>query len=335
MLFLVGLGGAGCKVIELVYKKSLIDGLKSRMSTTKEIQIRGVAVDTSEAINKLTSIPLNKRILVGKSLAKGHGAGSDMEFGKQLVTNECDLVMGILSNTDLGSADIIFLIAGLGGGTGTGGFSVLANKIKSIYPIPVIGVLILPSIREGNLYSKNAEIGFHEIKKVADGLIVIDNNTLYRLGGKNSNEYQVSNEAIIRFLSSIQWDVPFEFIKGKNSSIASMKIKSESVVLKDLIKNLIKNYLFVQLQENFESLYLVIYGNKSKIHGQSSAESWIREKYGAILICDYKPQFNSKFINCYGILSGIKGIEKRPAIEIKQKETTSEFQSLLNDINSI
>jgi hypothetical protein len=258
-----------------------------------------------------------------------------MEFGKQLVTNECDLVMGILSNTDLGSADIIFLIAGLGGGTGTGGFSVLANKIKSIYPIPVIGVLILPSIREGNLYSKNAEIGFHEIKKVADGLIVIDNNTLYRLGGKNSNEYQVSNEAIIRFLSSIQWDVPFEFIKGKNSSIASMKIKSESVVLKDLIKNLIKNYLFVQLQENFESLYLVIYGNKSKIHGQSSAESWIREKYGAILICDYKPQFNSKFINCYGILSGIKGIEKRPAIEIKQKETTSEFQSLLNDINSI
>lgn len=334
MLFLVGLGGAGCRVIELFYKKGVFGSLISRVSASGEESIRGVAVDTSDALEKLTAIPVENRVLIGKSRAKGHGAGSDITLGKKILTEEYELAMTVLTKAGFKKADVFLLIAGLGGGTGTGGFPVLARKIKAVYHAPIIGVLFLPSRGEGTLYSKNAEDGFAEVVKAADGVIILDNNALTSMGEMTTKAYQAVDEAVFNFLSSTEPSRIFKLIRGKVSSIATMEVKAEPTALKDLIRELLKNHLYIQLGK-FESLYLIIYGDRRKIYGQGFAEDWIREKFEAKLTCSYRRPLNSKVIRCNGIITGVKDLEKRLAVEVHQREVSSELQSLLEDINPL
>jgi hypothetical protein len=273
-------------------------------------------------------------VLIGKSRAKGHGAGSDIALGNKILTEEYELAMNVLTKAGFKKADVIFLIAGLGGGTGTGGFPVLAGKIKAVYRVPVIGVLFLPSRGEGTLYSKNAEDGFPEVVKATDGVIVLDNNVLTSMGEGITKAYKSVNEAVFNFLSSVKPGMIFKLVKGKASSVASMDVKAEPTALKDLIRDLLRNHLYIQL-EKFESLSLIIYGDRKKIYGQGFAEEWIKEKFGARLTCSYRRPLNSKVIRCNGIITGVKGLEKRLAVEVQKREVASDLQSLLEDINPI
>ncbi|MDP6459206.1 MAG: hypothetical protein QF673_01035 [Candidatus Hydrothermarchaeota archaeon] len=335
MLFLVGLGGAGCRVIELFYRKGVLGSLISRISASGDEPVRGVAIDTSDALEKLISIPIKNMVLIGKHRTKGHGAGSDITLGNKILTEEYELAMNVLTKAGFKKADVIFLIAGLGGGTGTGGFPVLAEKIKEIYRIPVIGVYFLPSRGEGALYSKNAKDGFSEAVKAADGVIILDNNALTSMGEVITNAYQALDEAVFNFLSSVKPSTVFKLVNGKTSSVASMEVKAEPTALKDLIRDLLRNHLYIRLGKTFESLFLIVYGDRRKIYGQGLAEDWIKEKFGAKLTYNYRRPLNSKVIRCDGIITGMKGLEKRLAVEVQKREVASELQSLLEDINPI
>jgi hypothetical protein len=334
MLFLVGLGGAGCRVIELFYRKGVLGSLISRVSASGAKAFRGVAIDTSDALEKLTSIPVENRVLIGKSRAKGHGAGGDITLGKKILTEEYELAMNVLTRAGFKKAEVIFLIAGLGGGTGTGGFPILARKIKAVYRAPIIGVVFLPSRGEGTLYSKNAADGFEEVVKASDGVIILDNNALTSTGEVITRAYQAVDEAVFNFLSSIEPSMVFKLVKGTVSSLGVMEVQAEPTALKDLIRELLKNHLYMQLGK-FETLHLIIYGNRKKIYGQGFAEDWIKEKFGATLTCSYRRPLNSRVIRCNGVITGVKGLEKRLAVEVQKREVSSELQSLLEDINPL
>ncbi len=335
MLFLVGLGGAGCRVIELFYRKGMIGGILSRVSASREGPIRGVAVDTSDALGKLSSVPLENRVLIGKSMAKGHGTGGDITLGEKILTEEYELAMNVLSRAGFKNAGVIFLVAGLGGGTGTGGFPVLARKIKAVYRTPIIGVIFLPSRAEGTLYSKNAAEGIAEIEKASDGLIILDNDALTSMGEVITTAYKAVAEAVFNFLSSVEPGRVLKLVKGNVSSAATMEVKAEPTALKDLVKDLLRNHLYAQVEEGFETLYLTIYGDRKKIYGQGFAEDWVKEKFGAKLTCNYRRPLNPKVIRCTGIITGMKGLTKRLAVEVQKREVPSELQSLLEDINPL
>lgn len=335
MLFLAGLGGAGCKVVELFYRKGVVGSLLSKVSAPGEALIAGVAVDTSDSLESLTSIPVGKRVLIGRSRAKGHGTGGDLALGRKILTEEYELAMNVLSEAGFRKAEVIFLVAGLGGGTGTGGFPVLAEKIRAVYRTPVVGVLFLPARSEGVLYSKNALEGFAEVVKSVDGVVILDNNALTSMGMVITKAYMAVDEAIFLFLGNAQPSNVLKTVKGKMSTIASMELKAERVALKDLVKALLKNHLYFQVGEAFEALHLLIYGDKRRIYGQEYAEDWIKKKFGAKLTLEYKEPLNLKVIRCTGIITGVRGFEERLAVDVQEKEVSSELQNLLEDIHPL
>jgi cell division protein FtsZ len=124
------------------------------------------ALERSEATLKLQ---------IGKNLTRGLGAGADPEVGKKAVEEDREEIARLLSGSDM-----VFVTAGMGGGTGTGGASVVANIAKSIGAL-VVGIVTKPFSFEGRRRMKQAEEGIEELRKHVDTLIVIPNQKLLAL----------------------------------------------------------------------------------------------------------------------------------------------------------
>lgn len=335
MLFLIGLGGAGSKIVGRFYKKDVLDSLISRISSKTREEVRGVAIDTSSDLARLTSIPLENRVLIGKSRAKGHGTGGDVALGEKIFTEELELAMGVLGDAEFKKADRIFLIAGLGGGTGTGGFRVLAEKIKKAYRVPIIGVLTLPSKSEGVLYSKNAYDNFASIKASVDGTILLDNNVLTSRGEAVKKAYRTVNDATYGFLSAFDADLLLELVRDRIATVGIMQAKAEMAALKDILNQVLKNHVYLPLSSRFDSLYVIIYGDKGKIYGEGFAEEWVKNKYGAKLECTLRKPLSAKYFSVNALIIGVSGLDERLAVEAQKKEVSSELESLLKDIRSL
>jgi cell division protein FtsZ len=119
------------------------------------------------------------RIQLGGDVTKGLGAGSDPETGKRAAIESTDQLKSALSG-----ADMVFITAGLGGGTGTGGAPIAAEIAKSMGALTV-AVVTKPFLFEGKKRERQSEEGLAELKKNVDTLIVIPNQRLLSVGGKN------------------------------------------------------------------------------------------------------------------------------------------------------
>jgi len=90
MLSIVGVGGAGSKIAASFYQKDLVSSIFSKLGS-KSKDITGVAIDTSESLETLKNLPIENRVLIGKSRAKGHGTGGDISMGRRVMEEECEL----------------------------------------------------------------------------------------------------------------------------------------------------------------------------------------------------------------------------------------------------
>lgn len=129
------------------------------------------ALERSKAPNK---------IQIGKNLTKGLGAGADPNIGQRAVEEDRDEIARALAGTDM-----VFVTAGMGGGTGTGGAPIVANIAKSVGAL-VVGIVTKPFNCEGRKRLAQAEIGIEEIKKQVDTLIVIPNQKLLSIVERNT-----------------------------------------------------------------------------------------------------------------------------------------------------
>ena len=163
----VGLGGAGCNVI----------------TWTKEKGVTGsklIAVNTDATHLKITKA--DKRILIGEKLTHGMGAGGYPDIGEKALYESANEVIHELSRSN-----IIFLIAGLGGGTGTGSIVGLADAMRKKFqdspmsPL-IVGVVTLPFEVE-TARMEAAKKGLNRLKSVCDTVVVIDNNRLVKVAG--------------------------------------------------------------------------------------------------------------------------------------------------------
>ena len=156
-ILIIGSGGAGNNTLSRLYK----EGLTS-------IELLAVNTDAQHLLN--TSIP--HRLLIGKVLTKGLGAGSEPNIGEGAAEEARIELLEACHE-----ADIVFLTGGLGGGTGTGSLPV-SGQLATERGALTIAIVTLPFTNEGAKRTNNARIGLEKLRKSADTVIVIPNDKL-------------------------------------------------------------------------------------------------------------------------------------------------------------
>jgi cell division protein FtsZ len=160
----IGIGGGGCNAVNTMIT-SRLDGVEFIVANT-DLQALG---------NSLAATKLQ----LGAQSTKGLGAGADPEVGKNATLEDIDKVREVLSG-----ADMVFVTAGLGGGTGTGGAPVIAEVAKELGALTV-AVVTKPFLFEGKRRQQAAERGLEELKQYVDTLITIPNQRLLSINDKS------------------------------------------------------------------------------------------------------------------------------------------------------
>lgn len=156
----VGVGGGGNNAVNSMIDKGLVGVDYVAINTDAQ------ALDKSKAPHK---------IQIGKNLTRGLGAGADPVIGFRAVEEDREEIAQALSGSDM-----VFITAGMGGGTGTGGAPVVAGIAKSLGAL-VVGIVTKPFLSEGKKRASQAESGLEELKKQVDTLIVIPNQKLLEI----------------------------------------------------------------------------------------------------------------------------------------------------------
>ena len=159
-LKVIGVGGGGCNAIESMMNRGLSG-------------VEYVAINTDAQV--LATSNANHKIQIGTNLTKGLGAGADPNVGKKALEEDREKITKILEGSDM-----IFITAGMGGGTGTGGAPIVASIAQSIGAL-VIGIVTKPFRWEGKKRMLNAEEGISEMRQYVDSLIVIPNERILNI----------------------------------------------------------------------------------------------------------------------------------------------------------
>ncbi len=162
----VGVGGGGSNMIAHL------------INTGVHQAITLIAANTD--IQHLSNSPAKHKIKLGEKLTKGLGAGMVPEVGAQSAQESYDTILQHLSG-----ADIVFVSAGLGGGTGTGAAPIIAQAAQEAGAL-TIAVVTKPFMMEGNRRLKIAEEGLKELRKHCDGIVVVPNDKLLTIINRNS-----------------------------------------------------------------------------------------------------------------------------------------------------
>jgi cell division GTPase FtsZ len=190
-LAMIGFGQAGGKIVDKF--------LEYDERTGSGIVRSAVAVNTAKAdLLGLDRIPQENRVLIGQARVKGHGVGADNELGAEIAEEDIDEIQGAIDNIPVHEIDAFLIVAGLGGGTGSGGSPVLAKHLKRIYTEPVYGLGILPGSDEGGIYTLNAARSFQTFVREVDNLLVFDNDAWRKTGESVEGGYDEINDEIVR-----------------------------------------------------------------------------------------------------------------------------------------
>ena len=190
-LAMIGFGQAGGKIVDKF--------LEYDQRTNSGIVRSAVAVNTAKAdLMGLKHVPEQHRVLIGQARVKGHGVGADNELGAEIAEEDIDEVQGAIDNVPVHEVDAFLIVAGMGGGTGSGGAPVLAKHLKRIYTEPVYGLGVLPGSDEGGIYTLNAARSFQTFVREVDNLLVFDNDSWRKTGESVESGYDEINEEIVR-----------------------------------------------------------------------------------------------------------------------------------------
>ena len=184
---LIGVGQAGGKLVQRLAEFDHRMGFGAVQG--------GLAVNTAKP--DLQALDLDT-VLIGQERVKGHGVGGDNELGAEIMHEDIDEVLNALDGRITSQAEAIVVVAGLGGGSGSGGAPVLARELRRVYDVPLYVLGVLPGRNEGSLYQVNAGRSLKTLTKVTDSLILIDNDAWHESGESVSGAFEAINDAIAR-----------------------------------------------------------------------------------------------------------------------------------------
>ena len=159
----IGVGGSGGNAVNHMFNKG-INGVDFVVCNTDEQALR--------------NSPIDNKIQLGTTLTQGLGAGNEPNQGREAARESYDDIAEMLSH----NAKMVFVTAGMGGGTGTGAAPVIAQQAKDM-GILTVGIVTLPFRFEGNKRKRNAIEGLKEMRKSVDALLVIDNEKIREIYG--------------------------------------------------------------------------------------------------------------------------------------------------------
>jgi cell division protein FtsZ len=163
-LKLVGIGGAGSNAVD-----------RLKMENLERLQLAVVNTDSQA----LASSPVQEKVLIGMGSTRGLGAGGDPELGRQAAEDDREKLAAVVKGTDL-----VFIIAGMGGGTGSGAAPILA-EVASEEGALVIAFVTMPFSFEGGRRLKQAEEGLAALRKACDAVIPLPNDVLLQEAAEN------------------------------------------------------------------------------------------------------------------------------------------------------
>ena len=163
MIKVIGVGGGGSNAVAYMYKQG-IHGVDFAVSNTDK-----QALDVS---------PVGNKVQLGPTHTEGLGAGSIPEVGKQACIESIDDVRKFLEN----DTKMLFITAGMGGGTGTGAAPIIAKAAREM-DILTVAIVTIPFKFEGLRRKNQAMLGLEELKKNVDSLLVISNDRVKQLYG--------------------------------------------------------------------------------------------------------------------------------------------------------
>ncbi len=185
----IGIGGGGCNAINTMISSNLTG-------------VEFIAANTDAQSLKTSLSPT--KIQLGVGITKGLGAGADPETGRRAAEESVDLIRSVLEDHDM-----VFITAGLGGGTGTGGAPIVAQVAKELGALTV-AVVTKPFQFEGKKRERHAEDGIAELRGIVDTLIVIPNQRLLSMGGRNMTLLEAFKKAD---------DILYQAVKGVSDLI--------------------------------------------------------------------------------------------------------------------
>jgi len=181
----IGVGGGGGNAIEHMISQN-VDGVEFVCANTDSQALRNSRAKTL--------------IQLGEELTKGLGAGANPEIGRQAAEENRELIREILAGTDM-----VFITAGMGGGTGTGAAPIVAEVAKEL-GILTVAVVTKPFVFEGRKRMLLAEEGIKKLAASVDSLITIPNNKLLPVLGKNIsllNAFKAANDVLLGAVQGI------------------------------------------------------------------------------------------------------------------------------------
>lgn len=181
----IGVGGGGCNAVNTMIRAGL-NGVEYIVANTDSQAL---------AANMATS-----KIQLGGSVTKGLGAGANPEVGRKSAIEDYEKL-----SESLDGADMIFITAGMGGGTGTGAAPVIAKLARELGALTV-GVVTKPFLFEGKKRSRQAQEGIRELEDSVDSLICIPNQKLLQLAGENLSlvdTFKAADEVLLNAVQGI------------------------------------------------------------------------------------------------------------------------------------
>ena len=184
-LLVMGVGGAGGNAIN--------EMIENGMQGVEFIAVNTDAQDLKHSKAK-------SKIQIGLNLTKGLGAGAKLDIGQAAADESLNDIVNILQG-----ANMVFIAAGMGGGTGTGAAHVIARAAKELN-ILTVGVVTLPFLYEGPSRMRRAHVGLEELRKHVDTIIVIPNQNLFKIANEQTTfeeSFNLSNNVLMHGVQSV------------------------------------------------------------------------------------------------------------------------------------
>ena len=184
-LLVMGVGGAGGNAIN--------EMIENGMQGVEFIAVNTDAQDLKHSKAK-------SKIQIGLNLTKGLGAGAKIDIGQAAADESLNDIVNVLQG-----ANMVFIAAGMGGGTGTGAAHVIARAAKELN-ILTVGVITLPFLYEGPSRMRRAQQGLEELRRHVDTIIVVPNQNLFKIANEETtfeSSFQLSNDVLLHGVQSI------------------------------------------------------------------------------------------------------------------------------------
>lgn len=342
---LIGVGQAGGKVTQALAEFDYdmgFDAVKGALAVnTAEADLQNLDIDTA---------------LIGQDRVKGHGVGGDNELGAEIMQENAIEVMNKLEGRITSQAEAVIVVAGLGGGTGSGGAPALTRELQRIHNIPVYVLGVLPGRDEGGIYQANAGRSLKTCVRESDSLILIDNDAWKAAEDSMEAGFDRINDAIAQRVGLLF--AAGEAVEGvgesvvdsseiintlKNGGIASVGYAAapasedagENIsVITSVTRNALMTSMSLPDATKADAGLLVVAGHPERLARKSveRARKWMEEETDSLEIRGGDFPINSEKIASLVLLGGV---ERSSRIEEFMARARAASEGMVDDRDSM